>query len=398
MQRISLSHLTYIPDVHHHHHPDHGQRRPAHWSSRWWFSGCHADEIPAQRVESTVSGECYSFLKSIIGFSFAIVPIRGQRLRKYHSVPGLRLVPSDRPLFFCDNCCSANFYVPICLWCKWTSATAMKNFEEKIPRGRTMSTPRLYSAGPECMTKRGRSKGGATLERLGPRGSLDSDRSTEPPETPRSQSRDDNPPVIVASDEWVTLSVDEAILVCPIYVPPDRYRILTSRFHHPPSPLRSHSCSLIRITGDECVTGNSAHQLFATIVTLSYLSTDLRVLHGVMAGLEMSLGPSSPTNHKGFVGPPTPGIAERRAKATFPGPHVTLQRRDRPQPSHHYLPPPSLAAHCTTISEASQSLPNRLSTVGWYPRSRPNDTSIPSKMRAIALGNPSRSFLWLLTN
>jgi len=93
---------------------------------------------------------------------------------------------------------------------------AMKNFEEKTPRGRTMSTPRLCSAGPECMTKRGESKGGVTPERLGARGSLDSDRSTEPPQTPRSQSRDNNPPVIVALDEWITLSVGEAALVCRI--------------------------------------------------------------------------------------------------------------------------------------------------------------------------------------
>lgn len=143
-----------------------------------------------------------------------IFPICRQRLRKCHSVPGFRLVPSDRPLFFCDNCCSANFYVPICLWCKWTNATAMKSFEEKIPRGRTMSTPRLHSAGPECMTETSRSRGGVALGRVEPRGSLDSDRSTEPPETPRSQSRDNNPPTIVSLDECVTLSVDEAALVC----------------------------------------------------------------------------------------------------------------------------------------------------------------------------------------
>ena len=143
--------------------------------------------------------------------------ICGQRLRKYHSVPGLRLVPSSRPLFFCDNCCSANFYVPVCLWCKWTSPMAMRSFEEKTPRGRTMSAPRLCSAGPECVTERGGSKGGAILERLGPRGSLDSDRSTAPPETPRSQSRDNNSPAIASLDEWISLSADEATLVCRIF-------------------------------------------------------------------------------------------------------------------------------------------------------------------------------------
>ena len=92
----------------------------------------------------------------------------------------------------------------------------MKSFEERTPRGRTISTPRLCSAGPEYITKRGGSKGGVVLGRSEPRGSLDSDRSTEPPVTPRSQSRDNNLPVIVDLDEWVTLSVDEATLVCRI--------------------------------------------------------------------------------------------------------------------------------------------------------------------------------------
>lgn len=141
----------------------------------------------------------------------------GQRLRKYYSLPVLRLVPSDRPLFFCDNCCSANLYVPICLWCKWTSAAAMKSFEEKTSRSRTMSTPRLCSAGLGRTAKKGRLGGGIVLEKLRPRGSLDTDRSTEPPETPRSQSRYGNSPAIAALDEWVELSVDEATLVCQVY-------------------------------------------------------------------------------------------------------------------------------------------------------------------------------------
>ncbi|KAF9647889.1 hypothetical protein BDM02DRAFT_3129468 [Thelephora ganbajun] len=136
---------------------------------------------------------------------------RSPEVRKYHSVPVLRLVPSDRPLFFCDNCCSANFYVPICLWCKWTSAAAIKGFEEKIPRGRTMSTPRLCPAGLERM-KKGRLGGGIVPENFEPRRSLDTSRSTEPPETPRSLFQHDNSPVIAARDEWVKLSVDEATL------------------------------------------------------------------------------------------------------------------------------------------------------------------------------------------
>lgn len=168
---------------------------------------------------------------------------------------------------------------------------------------------------------------------------------------------------------WVWTDRSRSLWTRPIwyvgFVPPGRYRILIPRSHHPPppSPLRSHSYSLIRITGGKWVTGNSAHQLFATIATLLYLPTDLRVLPGVMMGLEMGLGPSSPMNPKGFVGLSTPGTAERRAKVMFPHPCVLLPRRDRPRRSHHHLPPPSLAAHSITISEASLPLLSRLSTV-----------------------------------
>ena len=142
-----------------------------------------------------------------------------QKVRKSHSVPGLRLVPSDRPLFFCDKCCSANFYVPICLWCKWTSVEAAESFEQKIPRGRTMSTPRLCSAAPERTTKKDRRRGAIVLEKLELRGSLDTDRSTEPPETPRSLSQNDSFPAIAAMDEWVKLSVDEVASVCSTCFP-----------------------------------------------------------------------------------------------------------------------------------------------------------------------------------
>jgi hypothetical protein len=129
----------------------------------------------------------------------------------------LRLTPSDRPLFFCDNCCSANFYVPICLWCKWTSAAAVKRFKEKAPRSRTMSTPRSCSIG---LNRGSNSKArlGCTVvpERLDPRGSLDTDRSTEPPETPRSVSRNNNYSAIADMDGWVKASADEVTLVCRI--------------------------------------------------------------------------------------------------------------------------------------------------------------------------------------
>ena len=95
----------------------------------------------------------------------------------------------------------------------------MKSFEEKIPRGRTMSTPRLCSTGPECTTKGDKLRGAVFLENLGPRGSLDTDRSTEPPETPCSLSQNDDSPAIAAMDGWIELSADEATSVCRTYFP-----------------------------------------------------------------------------------------------------------------------------------------------------------------------------------
>ena len=95
----------------------------------------------------------------------------------------------------------------------------MKNFEETTPRGRTMSAPRLRSAGLERTTKKSRRGGVVVLEKPEPRGSLDTDRSSEPPQTPRSQSRYDTSPAIAVADEdeWVKLSVDDVPLVCRIY-------------------------------------------------------------------------------------------------------------------------------------------------------------------------------------
>lgn len=93
----------------------------------------------------------------------------------------------------------------------------MKDFEEKAPRARTMSAPRSCSIGLERGSNLEiRLKGPMVPEKLDPRGSLDTDRSTEPPETPRSASQDNESPMIAAMDEWVKFSVDEPVPVCRI--------------------------------------------------------------------------------------------------------------------------------------------------------------------------------------
>ena len=79
-----------------------------------------------------------------------------------------------------------------------------------------MSTPRLCSTGLGRRTKKVRSGGTVALETVDPRGSLDTDRSTEPPVTPRSACQNNNSSEIADVDEWVKISVNEAALVCRI--------------------------------------------------------------------------------------------------------------------------------------------------------------------------------------
>lgn len=123
----------------------------------------------------------------------------------------------------------------------------MKSFEEKTPRARTMSTPRSFSVGLERGSNMKARSGGATS--LDPRGSLDTDRSTEPPETPRSVSQDNNSSAIAAMDEWVKISADEAPLVCRIDSSHNCVPFISRSavIRRPPN-----SSSVIRIMGGEC--------------------------------------------------------------------------------------------------------------------------------------------------
>lgn len=58
-------------------------------------------------------------------------------------MPALELVPAYRPLFTCHHCGFSNAYIPLCLWCKWTSPEASVAFEAAASRrrGRSISGP-----------------------------------------------------------------------------------------------------------------------------------------------------------------------------------------------------------------------------------------------------------------
>lgn len=53
----------------------------------------------------------------------------------------LQLTPTNRPLFTCKRCGFANTYIPLCLWCSWTSKGAQDDFELSQPRARRASAP-----------------------------------------------------------------------------------------------------------------------------------------------------------------------------------------------------------------------------------------------------------------
>ncbi|KAF8552047.1 hypothetical protein OG21DRAFT_1511980 [Imleria badia] len=61
------------------------------------------------------------------------------------SLPALRLCP-NRPLFVCAQCGFANTWIPLCLWCEWTSTEATKQFEANLPRPRRLSAPPARAA------------------------------------------------------------------------------------------------------------------------------------------------------------------------------------------------------------------------------------------------------------
>ncbi|KAF8274695.1 hypothetical protein EI94DRAFT_1782242 [Lactarius quietus] len=63
-------------------------------------------------------------------------------LAKSTSLPQLELVPANRPLFTCERCGFSNVYIPLCLWCTWTSSDAASAFKAATPRrSRRISSP-----------------------------------------------------------------------------------------------------------------------------------------------------------------------------------------------------------------------------------------------------------------
>ena len=52
------------------------------------------------------------------------------------------MVPANRPLFVCERCGFSNVYIPLCLWCTWTSPDAAAAFKAATPRrSRRISSP-----------------------------------------------------------------------------------------------------------------------------------------------------------------------------------------------------------------------------------------------------------------
>lgn len=73
-----------------------------------------------------------------------------QHLPKSTSLPILQLTPKDRPIFTCCQCGFVNTFIPLCLWCCWTSDAAHKKFELSMPRMRRASAPPRFFWQQRC--------------------------------------------------------------------------------------------------------------------------------------------------------------------------------------------------------------------------------------------------------
>ncbi|KAH9054632.1 hypothetical protein EDB87DRAFT_1640439 [Lactarius vividus] len=76
-------------------------------------------------------------------------------LAKSTSLPELDLVPANRPLFTCERCGFSNVYIPLCLWCTWTSPDATSAFKAATPRrSRRISSPSNALRKPDACSLR----------------------------------------------------------------------------------------------------------------------------------------------------------------------------------------------------------------------------------------------------
>lgn len=94
-------------------------------------------------------------------------------------MPELELVPAYRPLFTCQQCGFSNVYIPLCLWCKWSSPEAADAFKSATSRrGRRISGPGRITWEPDLQDSRSRGQRPTTLPMDHP--NLESFRGSEP--------------------------------------------------------------------------------------------------------------------------------------------------------------------------------------------------------------------------
>ena len=90
-----------------------------------------------------------------------------QHLPRSTSLPELELVPAYRPLFTCQQCGFSNLYIPLCLWCKWSSLEAADAFKSATSRrGRRLSGPGRVTWKPDLPDLRGGGQRPTTLPGL----------------------------------------------------------------------------------------------------------------------------------------------------------------------------------------------------------------------------------------
>jgi len=167
---------------------------------------------------------------------------------KHSSLPSLRLVPSDRPLFVCENCCSSNIYLPLCLWCRWTSDSATYRFENATPRPRTLSAPKFSSDLIQRKRTDRMRRVGIIVGVVAPsRASSASDQSTEPPITPCTTT----PPMPIKSDGVESCSyeqIEDMLKEVPTSPIADHHQHKSRHVHDIPSLPPSSAASTVDIS------------------------------------------------------------------------------------------------------------------------------------------------------